>query len=379
MKEKAILEAMKAAGEPVPDVIFVGIGVGNRPNGGIAERLAGITIPFFDFTFNGAEPTDPTHGFQTVDIARQYDGLADFPLYPLNLLADLNALMGVLFVHARYDQVSLDPASPKYVQGTITQQYGDTSYVFIPSAHLPLFDIARILGVPEQVIDIVEPMAKVIVEAGYDRSIPFGQPTPLRLLPRIDLATFTRDLFAAIGVGITNAVGVVTHPAVLFSGNPQQADLVNGLAKYAGLAANSIGQALSRALAKALRSALHLSPAESSDTVSPSTASSSTHATPVPTMSNSGAEHAIESGTRTTQISQRRSGAQRPLRAEGIVRHPSGSVTQPSRSSRNGISISSFSLRLQPPLSPEVLSKPANKGESAASDPSLRTGKKRYH
>jgi hypothetical protein len=206
MIEKARLEERKAHGETVPDVTFVGIGVGNRPNGGITTRLNGITIPVFDFTFNGPAPTDPEFGFTTIDIAREYDGLADFPLYPLNLLADANALLGIVFVHGRYDEVSLDPASPKYVPGTVEQQYGDTTYYQIPTRDLPLFDPARAIGVPEALIDVVEPLTKVIVDAGYDRTIPFGQPTGFRLVPKIDPAKFTSDLVAAAAQGVSNAL-----------------------------------------------------------------------------------------------------------------------------------------------------------------------------
>ena len=185
---------------------FVGIGVGNRPHGGIATYLQGVTIPIVDFSFNGPAPTDPTHGFTTVDIAREYDGLADFPQYPINLLADLNALLGVIFVHARYDQVSLDPNSPKYVPGTISQKYGDTTYYQIPTPNLPLFDLARIVGVPEKLIDVVEPFVKVLVDTGYDRTIPFGEPTTLGLIPRVDPGKLATDLLAAAGTGAANAL-----------------------------------------------------------------------------------------------------------------------------------------------------------------------------
>jgi len=209
MIEKANLEDRKARGEAVPDVTFVGIGVGNRPNGGIANRLKGLTIPVFDFTFNGPAPTDPEFGFTTIDIAREYDGLADFPLYPVNLLADLNAVLGVVFVHARYDEVSLDPHSPKYAPGTVKQQYGDTTYYQIPTADLPLFDVARLVGVPEALIDVVEPVTKVIVDAGYDRSIPFGEPTPLRLVPALDPVKLTAEMVAAVGTGVGNALRLI--------------------------------------------------------------------------------------------------------------------------------------------------------------------------
>ena len=206
--EKAELEQQKAGGQPVPDVTFVEIGDGNRPNGGIAERFPGLVIPFFDFTFNGAAPTD--NGIPTIDIARQYDGLADTPEYPIDLAADANAVLGVIFVHALYgEEVSLDPSSPNYVPGTIEQQYGDTSYYFIPTADLPLLDPLRLFGVPESVIDIIQPFFKVLVEAGYDRSDPFGQPTPAQLIPVIDPVTFTLALAGAVLEGANNAAAPV--------------------------------------------------------------------------------------------------------------------------------------------------------------------------
>jgi hypothetical protein len=32
--------------------------------------------------------------------ADEYDGLVDFPQYPINLLADINAILGFLYVHS---------------------------------------------------------------------------------------------------------------------------------------------------------------------------------------------------------------------------------------------------------------------------------------
>ena len=235
MIEKAKLQQRMAAGEPVPNVTFAGIGVGNRPNGGIAERLSGIVIPFFDFTFNGPSPDDPdpAHAITTIDIARQYDGLADFPQFPLNPVADLNAVLGVVFVHLLYgEEVSLDPDSPKYVKNTVVQPRGDTTYYWIPTADLPLFDPLRLLGVPEPIIDIVEPLAKVLVEAGYDRSIPFGEPTPAQLIPVIDPVTFTIELAAATLEGAENAAKIVGGELPGYPALQQQL----GVAKAASIA-----------------------------------------------------------------------------------------------------------------------------------------------
>jgi hypothetical protein len=36
--------------------------------------------------------------------AGEYDGFADFPQYPLNVLADLNAIAGLLYVHPPYSE-----------------------------------------------------------------------------------------------------------------------------------------------------------------------------------------------------------------------------------------------------------------------------------
>ena len=65
------------------------------------------------------------------------------------------------------------------------------------------------MGVPEPVIDVVEPFFRVIVELGYDRSIPPWQPTPARLIPPLNPATVAADLVNAIGEGITNAAALI--------------------------------------------------------------------------------------------------------------------------------------------------------------------------
>lgn len=209
--EKRRLAELYPAGDPAaPNIQFVLIGDLNRPNGGVMTRFQGAYIPLINFYFNGPAPTDTN--FNTVDIARQYDGFADFPLYPINLVADLNALLGILYVHTDYEAVSLDPASGKYVEGTLEQRYGDTTYYTIPTARLPLLQPLRDLGVPEPLMALVEPALRVVVEAGYDRTISPGLPTPARLLPRIDPAQFATDFVEGIEQGIADAHAEIENP-----------------------------------------------------------------------------------------------------------------------------------------------------------------------
>ena len=150
-----------------PDIDFVVGGDFNLPNGGLFARFPGLYIPIVDMSFNGPAPTDTQ--FHTDVIIRQYDGVEDFPLYPLNLVADLNALLGAVYVGLYGADVSLAPDASK--SPAIQSRDGDSTYYFFETQDLPLFGPLRTLGVPESLIDVVEPFFRVIVELGYDRSI----------------------------------------------------------------------------------------------------------------------------------------------------------------------------------------------------------------
>ena len=209
-----------------PDVTFLVLGDPNRPDGGIDERFDGFYTPGLgEGDLTGAEPTDV--GIPTIDIANQYDPVADFPQFPINPVADLNALLGIIYAHGAYgggifpEEIPAlwPPSSPASapLEGPFTDQYvlgsteivkqvdGDTTFYFIPTTELPLLDPLRSLGVPESVLNIFQPALQVIVEAGYDRSIPFGDPTPAELIPTIDPATFTLEFANAVVQGANNA------------------------------------------------------------------------------------------------------------------------------------------------------------------------------
>ncbi|WP_445169520.1 PE-PPE domain-containing protein [Mycolicibacterium sp. Dal123E01] len=215
-------------GPGAPDIDFVLGGDPNLPNGGLMSRFAGAYIPLLDFPFNGPAATDTP--FTTVEVNRQYDGFADFPLYPLNVIADLNAVLGMFYVHSWPFAVSLAPSPPgaPTYQGT----YGDTSYYFFENENLPLFGPLRTLGVPEKLIDIVEPFFRVIVEAGYDRSIKPWVPTPARLIPNLNPGKLAEDLGAAINEGLDNA-------RTLFGAGSSGPSGVGGPAPHASTAASA--------------------------------------------------------------------------------------------------------------------------------------------
>lgn len=186
------------------NISFVVTSNPNRPNGGALERFAGLHIPILDVTFDGATPTDSCDAdgtdcrFRTVDIARQYDGWPDFPRRPLNLLADINALAGIAFLHPDYTQ----SVTGALYQGTT----GDTTYYLLPTARLPLLMPLALLGVPAPILDVLDAPLRVIVEWAYDRDINPGTPTPATVVNTQSPVTMVRNLLAAIPVGLDDGL-----------------------------------------------------------------------------------------------------------------------------------------------------------------------------
>ena len=154
-----------------------------------------------------------------------------FPQFPINPVADLNSLLGFIYAHAAYGDGPLPeeipaiwpasepldgPFADQYVLGSteiVKQHDGDTTFYFVPTTDLPLLDPLHSLGVPEPVLNIFQPALQVIVEAGYDRSIPFGDPTPAELIPTIDPATFTLEFANGVVQGAEQRLRTVRRPA----------------------------------------------------------------------------------------------------------------------------------------------------------------------
>lgn len=195
---------------PATSPTFVLVANPNRPNGGILERGVALgTIPILGLTFSGATPTttagqtDPNK-VTTYDIARQYDGVADAPVNPLNPIADLNAAMGFYYLHGQYPNAN--PSTAIY-----QDQYGDTKYYLIPTYPLPLLmplESIPVIGFP--LADTLDPLLRVIVESAYDRSTSPGVPTPFNPLYLPNPVTFGSDLLTAIPTGLDNGISDFT-------------------------------------------------------------------------------------------------------------------------------------------------------------------------
>lgn len=161
------IESLAAAGFPNPDdLAFVMVASGNNPVGGLLARFPGFYIPFLDVSFNGG--TLANTPYETHIYTLQYDGIGHMPQYPLNILADVNALMGYFYVHGGVpDLTAADlanavqlPTSPGYT--------GNTKYYMLLTQDLPLLQPVRDIPFAGPVIaDIFQPVLRVMVDMGY--------------------------------------------------------------------------------------------------------------------------------------------------------------------------------------------------------------------
>lgn len=128
--------------------------------------------------------------------------MSDFPTNPLNLLADVNAVLGYYFVHLH----PFDVTTAK-LQG----QSQDSTYCLIPTTTLPLLTpIAQIPGVGPLISALLGPPLRVLIESAYDRSINPGTPTPAQWLYSPNPLATAINCLKAMPVGWDNAIADVT-------------------------------------------------------------------------------------------------------------------------------------------------------------------------
>ncbi|OBF20581.1 hypothetical protein A5725_15540 [Mycobacterium kubicae] len=187
---------------------FVLLGNSMTPNGGWDARFPGLSLPTLGFSTLGAAPSN---SFNTLSYALEYDGWADFPRYPINIVSDLNALAGMVTVHTGY--ADLTPAQIASAIQLPTQGPSLTTYYMIPTENLPLLDPLRAIpfvGTPTA--DFLNPILKPIVNWGYGdpnfgwSTGPADVPTPFGFLPPLsDTVALGPALASGFQQGITAA------------------------------------------------------------------------------------------------------------------------------------------------------------------------------
>ncbi|HUO40309.1 MAG TPA: PE-PPE domain-containing protein [Mycobacterium sp.] len=189
---------------------FTLIGDPLAPNGGLFARFPGLTLPSLGVTFGGGTPADL---FPTTIYTREYDGFADFPQYPINFLADVNALAGILYVHGGYPTLTPSEVATGFLlpgSEALGTPNSMTNYYMIPTQNLPLLDPVRsipVIGNP--IADLLQPDLTYLVNWGYGNPAygystgPANVITPFGFLPPLSATTaLGPDLISGTQAGI---------------------------------------------------------------------------------------------------------------------------------------------------------------------------------
>lgn len=141
------------------------------PEEGVARYFrAGTFIPILNHRVTRIPPSP----YPTAVVIGEYDGWADPPDRPWNLVALANALFGVLYVHGPASFL-IDPADVPAENVTVD---GNVTTYFVPTEHLPLTRPLRDIGVPPPVVDLADRVLRPIVDAGYRRHDEPGDTRP---------------------------------------------------------------------------------------------------------------------------------------------------------------------------------------------------------
>ena len=231
VSQSAIIASMEmpkllAEGYNSSNAFFTLVGDPSNPNGGLLARFPGVSVPSLGITFG---TSTPSNDFPTTIWTLEYDGFADFPRYPIDFLADLNAVFGISYVHGNYLNLTDSQLASAY---TLTQSGApsQTTYRMIPTDNLPLLTPLRaipVIGNP--LADLVQPDLKALVNWGYGdpnfgwSTSPADIPTPFGFLPPLSATTALGPLLVSgTQHGINAFVGDLSSllPAAASSGVP---------------------------------------------------------------------------------------------------------------------------------------------------------------
>lgn len=188
--------------KPKPeDITFVIIGDGERGLMPAVAALTGPELPLVNYT---TKPV-PVTPYDAIVVKGEYDGLADWPDRPWNLLASINAFVGSPAVEGfgsiHWDSmwVDLDDPSvipPRNITVEVNAAGGTTTTYVVPTKELPILHPLREQGVPDSVLSALNTVLKPMVDAGYSRNDP--KPTPKQPRIRTRTAAPTAETAAAV-------------------------------------------------------------------------------------------------------------------------------------------------------------------------------------
>ena len=170
--------AVELANSPDPpsteDVRFVLIA---PPEAGVAEYFKeGTYIPILNYRISRIAESP----YDTTIVIGEYDGWADPPDRPWNLVSSANALLGIAYVHGPPIAAANPGAVPEENKTFVeaNEQHGPITTHLVPTENLPLTQVFRDVGLPDALVDKADQVLRPVVDAGYVRHDQPGDTRP---------------------------------------------------------------------------------------------------------------------------------------------------------------------------------------------------------
>ncbi|WP_343708315.1 PE-PPE domain-containing protein, partial [Mycobacterium sp.] len=220
-----VMQQLENAGVPKADVNFLLVGDPSAPNGGLLSRFDGfettsgqtvsdpLNLPSLGVSFDSSTPASD---YATSIYSIEYDGFADFPRYPLNFLADVNAFLGIETLHGTYlnggngtDGLGTGPSAADIAHATllpVSSADTETSYHMITTLGgtdtTPGADITAplVAVLPKPLQELLGPDLTYLINLGYgDGSVGYSTAdanvnTPFGLAPDVSASTMLSTL-----------------------------------------------------------------------------------------------------------------------------------------------------------------------------------------
>jgi hypothetical protein len=152
---------------PPPDQLsFTVFSDPSRAHSFLAILPPGTYIPVIDYTV----PHPVESQYDTTVVVAEYDGIADFPDRPWNLISVANALIGAATVHTPVAFTRPSDVPPQNITTTTNSMGGTTTTYRVPTEQLPLTQPLRSMGVANEVTDRLDEVLRPAVDAGYSRN-----------------------------------------------------------------------------------------------------------------------------------------------------------------------------------------------------------------
>ena len=141
-----------------------------NPERGIGATYApaGLTFPIIGYTVAHA----PVSQYNTTLVYTQYEGVSDPPNRPWHLLADMNAVLGLQYLHT--DTAFASTSQVVEVSSVTNSLGGTTTAYMIPTQTLPLLMPLQRMGVPSWLVNQLNTVLTPIVNEGYAQYDPNG-------------------------------------------------------------------------------------------------------------------------------------------------------------------------------------------------------------